>query len=385
MSAALDESVLDDPARLAAADPGGLLRAVATAGAQVREARTRTAEADVVGQLAGLRPRCVLVATDPGADDVAAALAALASGPEAAAPVLRCPSPALPVWAGATDALLAVSSAVGPVAAATLAESAGRRGLTLAGAGPDGSPLHEACGRNRAPFVPVGPVPGTAFWGLLTPLLVAAGTLGLLPPADPATLEAVADLLDGIAERVGPARETYANPAKALALELDGSLPVLWGTSPLAGAVARRAAGRLAAAAGLPALWGTLPTAAERLGGVLTAAAQDPDDFFRDRLDEPTGGRPRLVLLRDTDEAVAVRAQVDRVVAAAARAGVPVTELAADAGDGVAGAAGRFASLAAPLDFAAVYLALATGGVAAPFDPAAPIDPAVPSDREGSR
>ncbi|HEX6754933.1 MAG TPA: SIS domain-containing protein [Mycobacteriales bacterium] len=382
MAAALDESVLDDPDRLAAADPDGLLRSVATAGAQVREARTLTAEADVVAELTGVRARCVLVATDPGTDDVAAALIALTCGPEAAAPVLRCESPALPVWAGAADALLAATVSAGPTAAAALAESAGRRGLTLLGAGPDASPLHEACGRSRAPFVPLPGArhPAGAFWGLFTPLLVAAGALGLLvpPAADPTALEATADLLDGLAERVGPARETYGNPAKSLALELDGSLPVLWGTSPLAGAVARRAAGRLAAA-GRPALWGTLPTAASRLGGVLTAGGGDPGDFFRDRVDEPEAGRPRLVLLRDADEAVAIRRQVDRLRAAASAAGVPVTELSADDGDGTAGPAGRYASLAALLDFAAAYLGLASGGAAAPFDTI------LPTDREGTR
>jgi hypothetical protein len=372
MSDALDESLLDDPDRLVAADPDGLLRSAATAGAQVREARTLTAEAEVVGQLTGLRARCVLVATDPGADDVAAALISLASGPEAAGPVLRCAAPTLPVWAGATDVLFAATVSAGPSAAAALAEAAGRRGLTLLGAGPDGSPLHEACGRNRAPFVPLptGRHLTGGFWGALTPLLVAAGALGLLesPAADPAALEATADLLDALAERVGPARETYGNSGKSLALELDRALPVLWGTSAIAGAVARRVAGRLAAA-GRPALWGTLPTAAHRLGGVLATAEPKPGDFFRDRVDEPEVARPRLMLLRDADEAVAIRRQVDRLLATASRTGVPVTELAADDGDGTAGPIGRYASLAGLLDFAAAYLALASGGAASPFDP----------------
>jgi glucose/mannose-6-phosphate isomerase len=382
MAAALDDSVLDDPSRLAAADPEGLLRSLATAGAQLREARALAAEADVVGQLAGLRPRSVLVAADPGADDVAAALIALTSGPEAAAPVLRCEGPALPVWAGAADVLLAATVSAGPTSAASLAESAGRRGLTVVGTGPDGSPLHEACGRNRAPFVPVpgGRHPAATFWGLVTPLFMAAGALGLLvpPAADPATLEAAADLLDRLAERVGPIRETYGNPAKALALEFHGALPVLWGTSPLTGAVARRAAGRLAAA-GRPALAGTLPTAADRLGGVLSGTAADPDDFFRDRVDEPEVLGPRLVLLRDADEAVLVRRQVDRLHAAASATGVPLTELSAEDAEGAAGPLGRYGSLAGLLDLAAAYLGLASGGAPPPFDPV------LPADREGTR
>src|SRR5687767_1312931 len=47
MSAVIDEALLDDPTRLSAGDPGAMLRAVATAGAQVREAVLRTGEADL--------------------------------------------------------------------------------------------------------------------------------------------------------------------------------------------------------------------------------------------------------------------------------------------------------------------------------------------------
>ena len=108
MSTALDESVLDSAARLAAADQDGLLRALATAGAQVRESLALTGEADVAGRLGGIRPRAVLVAADPGADDAAAVLAALAGRPDAAAPVVRQDGPVLPVWVGAADAVLAV-------------------------------------------------------------------------------------------------------------------------------------------------------------------------------------------------------------------------------------------------------------------------------------
>ena len=112
---------------------------------------------------------------------------------------------------------------------------------------------------------------------------------------------------------------------------------------------------------------GTLPAAADRFGGVLSATASDPDDFFRDRVDEPGSARPRLVLLRDADEDVAIRRQVERLLAAATATGVPVTELPADDA-GTAGPLGRYGALAGPLDFAAAYLGLASGGAPAPFD-----------------
>jgi glucose/mannose-6-phosphate isomerase len=192
--------------------------------------------------------------------------------------------------------------------------------------------------------------------------VVAAGELGLL--ADPAgDLARTADVLDGLAERARPTSETFGNPAKSLALDLGESLPVAWGTSPLAGAAARRLAGQLAAAAH-PALWGTLPAAADRLGGLL-AGGSDPDDLFRDRVDEPDPARPRLVLVRDADEAVDVRRLVEELVADSAGRRVPVTEVTADEG---AGPVGRLASLVGLLDFTAVYVGLASGSVTAELD-----------------
>ncbi|MGA8115170.1 MAG: hypothetical protein WCA46_16020, partial [Actinocatenispora sp.] len=47
----VDEGLLDDPAQLDAADPGFMLRAVASGGPQVREAMSLAAEADL-GSLA---------------------------------------------------------------------------------------------------------------------------------------------------------------------------------------------------------------------------------------------------------------------------------------------------------------------------------------------
>jgi hypothetical protein len=151
MNSALDESVLDDERRLAAADRTGLLRSVATAGAQIRESMALSAEADVPAVLSGIRPRAVLVAVDPGADDVAVALAGLADRPDSAAPVVRQDGPVLPVWAGATDALLAATTAATATAPPALVK-AGPGAVSLLGARPADSLLHGP-GRNRAGYV----------------------------------------------------------------------------------------------------------------------------------------------------------------------------------------------------------------------------------------
>ena len=358
MGSALDESVLDSADRLAELDRDGLLRALATAGAQIRESLALTGEADVAGRLGGVRPRAVLLAADPDADDAAAVLAALAGGPDAAAPVVRHDGPALPVWAGATDAVLAVTQSATAAAVPALVDAAARRGLTVLGVGADESTLHEACGRNRVPFValPAGRLPRAALWGLLTPLLVAAGELGVLPRTGE-DLVRTADLLDGLAEALRPTGETYGNPAKALALDLAESQPVLIGASAAAGAAARRLAGQLAEA-GRPAPWGTLPAAATRLGGLLAGGATATEDLFRDRVDEPGPARTRLVLVREGGEAEHMLALADQLVADCGRRGVPVSEVAAEEN---AGPVGRVASLIGLLDFTAAYVGLASG------------------------
>ena len=57
-----DDLVLDDPAALEAADPGGMLRATADAGAQVRRALSATDPAALAAVAVDGRPRAVVVA-----------------------------------------------------------------------------------------------------------------------------------------------------------------------------------------------------------------------------------------------------------------------------------------------------------------------------------
>jgi hypothetical protein len=358
VGASLDESILDSADRLAEVDRDGLLRALATAGAQIRESLTLTGEADVAGRLGGMRPRAVLLAADPDADDAAAVLAALAGGPESAAPVVRQDGPSLPLWAGATDAMLAATQSPTAAAVPALVDAAARRGLTLLGVGADSSTLHEACGRNQVPFVALsaGRHPRAALWGLLAPLLVAAGELGIMPRTGE-DLARTADLLDELAEQVGPTSEAFGNPAKSLALDLAESQPVLVGTSAAAGAAARRLAGQLAAS-GRAAPWGTLPAAATRLAGLLAGADDPTDDLFRDRVEEPGPARPRLVLVRDGREADHMQALADQLVADCGRRGVAVSEVTPE---GDAGPVGRLGSLIGLLDFTAAYVGLASG------------------------
>jgi glucose/mannose-6-phosphate isomerase len=360
----LDESLLD-PAWLTAADRTGPLRALATAGAQIREGMQLAEESEVDGYLAGMRPRAVLLCCDPATEVAARTVRALAQRPECPAPVLLHADTELPMWAGPTDLLLVSAHAGDDERVLAIAQQAGRRGVSVAGVGPAPSQLEEACLRARGGYVPVpgGRPARAALWGVLAPLVQMAGRLGLAPVAAD-DLTAAADLLNEIAMRCRPSSDTFVNPAKSLALTLAPTLPVVWGTTPLTGVAAYRLATQLAGNAGLPALSGTLPAAARLYGGVLDRPeAAGLDDLFRDRVeDDDAAPRPRLVVLRDTDETQDVRAEIDTITGILNERSAPLTELAPDEGGPIT----RLASLIGLIDFVTVYAGLVLG-----VDPAA--------------
>ncbi|MFJ4847498.1 MULTISPECIES: SIS domain-containing protein [unclassified Streptomyces] len=380
----LDETLLDDPEGLARADTRGRLLGVAAAGARVRTAARLAQEAGIGELKPDGRPRSVLVA-GPGAATAAAVaelLAALGSG---SAPVLplRPTGPApydlrwtLPGWAGPLDLLLIATPTGTEAGIADLIEQAYRRGCTAAAVVPAGSPIAEAIAQVRGMVLPYAAAPESgapdaadpdedlgAFWALLTPLLALGDRIGLLPaPAD--AIERVADRLDEVAARCGPAIATYSNPAKALASELAESLPVLWSEGPLAAVAARRFAATIASRAGRPALHGELPEAVDTHGALLAGAlagALDPDDFFRDRVEEPEDLRLRVVLLHRPGNGTQAPATSSAAVARefTTTHDTPLSELAAGA-DGTP--LESVVELLAVTDFASVYLAVTSAG-----------------------
>ncbi|MER5707603.1 MULTISPECIES: SIS domain-containing protein [unclassified Streptomyces] len=377
----LDETLLDAPDALALADRRGLLRGAAEAGARVRTAARHASEAGIADLHPEGRPRAVLVA-GPGtaAAGVADLIGALAG---ASAPVVRlqptgvAPAAgalrwALPGWAGSVDLLLLPTTDGSEPGLAVLAEQAYRRGITVVAVAPQASPLAETVGGSHGLFVPMATAPNEspdeyaeslaaspgALWALFTPLLALLDRVGLID-APPEALEKVADRLDRTAERCGPAIATYSNPAKTLAAELADSLPLIWTEGNAAGPAGRRFASVLAELAGLPALAAELPEALPAHGVLLAgdyAAGADPDDFFRDRVEESQALRARVVLLRDRPGDGLTAAPAARELALGH--GTAISELEPEEG----GDLETLAELLAVTDFAAVYLALATPG-----------------------
>ncbi|WP_445527291.1 SIS domain-containing protein [Streptomyces cyslabdanicus] len=373
----LDESLLDAPEGLAEADRRGLLRGAAEAGARVRTAARNAAEAGVRGLRPDGRPRAVLIAGPGAAATHAADLLGTLAG--AGSPVTRLAPTGvasaagalrweLPGWAGSVDLLLIATPDGTEPSLSLLAEQAYRRGCTVVAVAPAGTPLAETLEGARGLFIPMAtapydhgePLAGSApgvLWALLTPLLALLDRVGLLS-APPDALEKVADRLDHIAERCGPAIVTYSNPAKTLAAELADALPVIWTEGDSAGPAGRRFAAGLAELSGIPAIVAELPEALAAHSALLAgplAASADPDDFFRDRVEERPALHARVVLLRDRPLGGLTAAPAARDLALSHD--TPISELEPDPGDEIE----TLAELIAVTDFTAVYLALASG------------------------
>lgn len=366
-----DEALLDDPAALAANDPGGMLRLTASSGPQIRETMQLVAEAELADLGSEGRPRAVVVAGAGTAARTGDVLATLA-GPRSQVPVIAHRSAGVPGWVGAADVVIAVSASGHSPEALAAAEAAARRGARLVAVGAPDTPLQSVAETARAPFVPVPrrPPARVGLWALIVPVLLAGRALGLVRVTE-ADLVETATRLDTDAEACRESAESFVNPAKSLALSLAGSVPVVWGSSPLAGVAAGRFADLLSANARYPAIPGSLGEVGRgRVGlldGVFGALTEQQRDIFADP--EPDGGPTRLhlVLLRDgglTSEEEAAgepfevqERRADAVAAMARRRGILCTELAAEGGSALE----RLASLVAVPDFASVYLALAHG------------------------
>lgn len=374
----VDEALLDDAEGLGRADTGQSLLNLAGAGAQVRRAAWAVAESGLRHAGAGERPRAIAVAVAPNCGPVAAVLTAL-TGAVAAVPVVEVSGPILPGWLGSLDLLVLAGPKGDERALLALAEQAYRRGCGVAVVAPSGSALDAAAEQARGVRVhalatavggPERVAAREAFWPLLSGVLAIAQASGVGAFGPGEVFDALADRLDAVGLRCRPTAETYQNPAKSLALDLAGTIPVVWGTGPVAGVAAARFATALTSVAGLPALSGTLPDAALTSGslfdGSLGGASGDSDDFFRDRIEEREPMRLRPVVLVD-DDSPAVRRQVDLVRRVAVELALPFSEITAEGPDALA----KFGDLVALGDFTAVYLALTTGhdtGSAGSFD-----------------
>ncbi len=375
---------LDTPDVIQAADPGDMLRQVASSAAQVRTALRSCQETDLSAFTPDARPRAI-VAAGLGSSGVAAEMLHALVGRSSPVQVVASRGGRLPGWVGAADVVLAVSSSGATAETLAIATEAARRGCRLAGVGAEGSPLHRIAEQARAPFIRVVPagLPRSMLWSVAIPLLVIAERLGVTR-IEPDVYELAACRLEDVSHQCRPASESFVNPGKSLALDLAGALPVVWGTTELSGVAARRFAGQLSENAKYPAIVGVLPEAAydqlAAFDGPFTPAAR-PSAVGRERHPEAPGGSPdlddldwdldydeteaegsgftplRLVLIADPGEDQRISAQRAAITAIAAQRGMGLSELAMDGEHPLV----RLAGVLQLTDYASVYLGIASG------------------------
>jgi glucose/mannose-6-phosphate isomerase len=297
-----------------------------------------------------------------GGSGIAGDVLAAVAGAGSPVPVVSHRGYGLPGWVGISDLVVAVSCSGSTEETLSSLEEAVRRRVPLLVVGADGSPVHDLAQRGRAVFVPVtqGRQPRASVWSLSTPLVVAGAALGLCA-GDDAVVEATATALEDVANRCRVDASEVVNPAKQLARHLAGAVPVVWGTSPLAGVAANRFACQLNENAKTPATWGVLPEANHNqvvaFDGPFAGGPREEQDMFRDRVDDGETPTLALVLLRDTEEhpQTARRADVSRSLAE--ERGLPVLEVRAEDGS----AFERLGRLVGTTDYASTYLALLQG------------------------
>ncbi len=394
---------LDTPDVVEAADPADMLRQVASAAAQVRTSLRSCAETDLSAFTPDARPRAIVVA-GMGGSGLAGEMLNAMTGLSSPVQVVVSQAERLPGWVGAADAVIAVSCSGSTPETLTMAAEAARRGCRLAAVGTEGSALHRIAEQARAPFVPVAPagLPRSMLWALAMPVLVIADRLGVTR-IGPDVYELAASRLEEVSHQCRPASESFVNPGKSLALDLVGTLPMVWGTSVLSGVAARRFASQLSENAKYPAIAGALPEAAHnqvaafdgpfapRSSRLSAPSRQEPSrhepgrhepgrhepdpsltspddvadagglagwDLDYEETEQASGFTAlRLVLIADPGENPRVGAQRAAVTELAGQRGVGMSELAMDGEHPLV----RLAGVIQLTDYASVYLAIASG------------------------
>lgn len=125
-----DETILEDSARMMAGDPGNMLAATATAGAQVRRGLLE-ANRDVVESIAADgRPRAVVV-TGMGGSGISGQIIEALANNSSNIPVISSRGYGLPSWVGVDDLVISLSCSGTTEETIAAAKEASRRGSRL--------------------------------------------------------------------------------------------------------------------------------------------------------------------------------------------------------------------------------------------------------------
>ncbi len=367
MNAAQTTIDLDDTENLLAADREGLLRAVSTAGAQVRAAAAAVDEGALDSGRGDDRPRTVVWVAGRGTAETAGTMLAATLGGWAAAPIVIAAE--APPWIGALDVVIVAGDDPGDPALVGAAATGVRRGARVVVAAPYEGPLRDTTAGRVAVLEPRIRVPDE--FGLCRYLAAGLAALQRVDPKLGMDLAALADELDAEALRSGAGREVFTNPAKALVERMARRRVVLAGDCAATLALARHGCSALLRVAHQVAAATGLADALVALRAAAASADTDPAEalFHDDEIDGPVAERLRVLALTLAAERTVVASRVARLddVDIVSAADVPDVSDVPDATAGPSGRAGaqraeqQLAVLAVRLEMAAVYLRLVRG------------------------
>ncbi|MGE4428862.1 MAG: TobH protein [Solirubrobacteraceae bacterium] len=361
---------LEDGEGLLAADRDGLLRAAASAGAQVRAIDAAAEEGELDPLRAGHPPRSVIWVAVRGPAETAGAILAATLGGQLCAPIAVVGE--APPWVGPLDVLIVAGDDPGNPALVTSAATGVRRGARVAVVAPFEGPLRDSTAGRVAVLAPRLRVPDE--FGLCRYLAAGLAALRTVDPKTGIDLGRLADELDAEALRDSAGRDLFTNPAKIIAARTSGHRVALAGDCAATLAVARhgssillRIAREVVAAAGLAdAVAALLPGG--RVPDRFSGSRPPVDALFHDeQIDGALPERLRVLALTLATERTAVGARV----AVAGDVHLVCAEDLPDASGGPASgervpasegsAWQQLAVLALRLEMAAVYLRLVRG------------------------
>jgi hypothetical protein len=323
------------------------------AGAQVRATAESAAELELSERLDLGRPRALVLIDRPGVSRTLTRLLAALLTPSCPVPIVV--AEVVPSWIGALDVVFAHTDDPGDRELAASLDRAARFGARVVLSAPPEGPVAASVAGKGVLLPPRIPVPPEmAFPRGLAAGLLTANALGLLT----SDVESLADQLDIEAEKDHLTRDSFANPAKALALRVADRVPLLWGLDPVAVAVGEHAAHAFAAHAATVCDVEDYRQALARPALRRAALAGSAErDIFADPDDAPAGLSPRVFLLaiRTGQAADAAKYQAED--------NLPGVDLISPAEELDAGEPVRAAVLALRFELAAVYLGLAAGSI----------------------
>jgi glucose/mannose-6-phosphate isomerase len=228
---------LDQPGSFAEVDPSNFLACVEALPWQLSDAVERARA--VPGLPPGDAVRSIAI-LGMGGSGISGELCRTLLAPVSGVPVATIRQYDLPAWVGPETLTFAISYSGNTEETLAGFAEARRRGSPVIAVTSGGELADQATAAGQAVVtVPGGLMPRAAIGYVAVPPLVSCARLGLAPGLDPALGEAIETAsarIDECARHV-PVR---ANPAKRLAAELAGMLPVVWGTDGIAGAAAYR-------------------------------------------------------------------------------------------------------------------------------------------------